>query len=81
MDYRDRLYKHYASQHTSHLYGEASAAGICAQFPFDLYANRVNKVVVEGREFIVTLNKIISRSIPEVSKALEYEFGVAETNP
>lgn len=33
MDYRDRLYKQYASGHTSHLYGEASVAGIRAQFP------------------------------------------------
>lgn len=33
MDYRDRLYKNYVSQHTGQLYGEASVAGVRAQFP------------------------------------------------
>ena len=33
MDYRDRLYKDYASGHTAHLYGEASLARIRAQYP------------------------------------------------
>jgi 2-polyprenyl-3-methyl-5-hydroxy-6-metoxy-1,4-benzoquinol methylase len=38
MDYRERLYRHYASEHTSHLYGAASLKSIEAQFPvWDAY--------------------------------------------
>ncbi len=33
MDYRDRLYSRYASEHTAHLYGERSRASAERQFP------------------------------------------------
>lgn len=45
---------------------------------FDIKTNKKNKIKVEGRIFIVSLNKVEVLHMPEISKALKYEFSIFE---
>lgn len=45
---------------------------------FDLGSIKSRNIEINGRSFTVTLNKIIKHNIPEVSSAIEYDFGISE---
>ncbi|MCF7835894.1 MAG: hypothetical protein K9M15_02115 [Candidatus Marinimicrobia bacterium] len=50
------------------------------KYVFDTQQNKSHKIVLENRIFIVTLNKIKRVELEKVSYAIEYEFGISETN-
>jgi hypothetical protein len=50
------------------------------KYTFDTAKNRRHEITTAGRTFAVTLQKIILLDVPGVSNALEYQFGISETN-
>lgn len=45
---------------------------------FNKTNHRVNKITIENRTFVISLNKITILQIPNISKVLQYEFGISE---